>query len=353
MTTQNQSKKATPAQVSPPALPATTEAAQIKWRPVPDAYSMTDEQAEAIAKVANCCGGIAYDIYRAALAASPTPPPPAEQQAMESVLVDGAASQPPISNTLWRMLTGGYEHTYILQLPNDSRDRRELIDRACHNWRRICAEIGNSAVASAVSPQTAQAPQQAAPKAAPDHPPMPENWGVVVSVNSENILCIGQDYLHGKRELSEAEELAIVGMAQHLLAFVGYGLPPSIFDPDDDAAPKQEAQEPMAIKAMGYGGSTGINDYLMSDGTIKAMRPSEVVWAAPQPAPAPLSDDVVQDAARWRWLSEHIGAAWDEGKFTSLVRIVSDKNRAALNASIDRMMADDWSDAALAAQGGQ
>ena len=78
-----------------------------------------------------------------------------------------AASQPPISNTLWRMLTGGYEHTYILQLPNDSRDRRELIDRACHNWRRICAEIGNSAVASAVSPQTAQAPQQAAPKAAP------------------------------------------------------------------------------------------------------------------------------------------------------------------------------------------
>lgn len=92
---------------------------------------------------------------------------PAEQQAMESVLVDGAAAQPPISNTLWRMLTGGYEHTYILQLPNDSRDRRELIVRACRNWRRICAEIGNSAVASAVSPQTAQAPQQAAPKAAP------------------------------------------------------------------------------------------------------------------------------------------------------------------------------------------
>ena len=72
-----------------------------------------------------------------------------------------------------------------------------------------------------------------------------------------------------------------------------------------------------------------------------------------QPAPAPLSDDVVKDAARWRWLSEHIGAAWNEGKFTSLVRIVSDKNRAALNASIDRMMAGDWSDAALAAQGGK
>lgn len=39
---------------------------------VPDAANMTDEQAEAIAKVANCCGGIAYEIYCAAIAASPT-----------------------------------------------------------------------------------------------------------------------------------------------------------------------------------------------------------------------------------------------------------------------------------------
>ena len=37
-------------------------------------------------------------------------------------------------------------------------------------------------------------------------------------------------------------------------------------------------------------------------------------WAAPQPAPAPLSDDVVKDAARYRWLREgndaKHGAAW-------------------------------------------
>ena len=51
------------------------------------------------------------------------------------------------------------------------------------------------------------------------------------------------------------------------------------------------------------------------------------------------------DAAWWRWLSEHIIVAWNDGKFTSLVRIVSDKNRASLNASVDRMMAGDWSDA--------
>lgn len=57
----------------------------------------------------------------------------------------------------------------------------------------------------------------------------------------------------------------------------------------------------------------------------------------------PVTDEQ-QDAARWRWLSEHITVAWDEGKFTSLVRIVSDKNRQALSASIDRMMAGDWSD---------
>lgn len=38
---------------------------------VPDAANMTDEQAEAIAQVANVCGGIAYDIYRAAIEAAP------------------------------------------------------------------------------------------------------------------------------------------------------------------------------------------------------------------------------------------------------------------------------------------
>jgi len=38
---------------------------------VPDAENMTDAQAEAIAEQANCCGGTAYDIYCAALAAAP------------------------------------------------------------------------------------------------------------------------------------------------------------------------------------------------------------------------------------------------------------------------------------------
>lgn len=39
-------------------------------------------------------------------------------------------------------------------------------------------------------------------------------------------------------------------------------------------------KEPLAVKVHAYGGSTGINDYLMTDGTVKAMRPGEVQWAA-------------------------------------------------------------------------
>ena len=38
-------------------------------RVVPDASAMTDEQAQAISDMARCCGGIAYDIYRVAIAA--------------------------------------------------------------------------------------------------------------------------------------------------------------------------------------------------------------------------------------------------------------------------------------------
>lgn len=51
-----------------------------------------------------------------------------------------------------------------------------------------------------------------------------------------------------------------------------------------------------------------------------------------------------EDAACWRWLSEHIEVAWSENGFTSLVRIVSDKHRDMLTATVKRMMAGDWSD---------
>ena len=81
-----------------------------------------------------------------------------------------------------------------------------------------------------------QAPAPAA--VAPQNPPMPETWHVDVHVHGEKILSIGYDWLSGKGDLTESEEQAVVGMAQHLLSFVGYGLPQSGFDPDaDEQAP--------------------------------------------------------------------------------------------------------------------
>jgi hypothetical protein len=73
-------------------------------------------------------------------------------------------------------------------------------------------------------------------------------------------------------------------------------------------------------------------------------------WAAPQPAPAPLSDDA-KDAARYRWLRNKStvlhGTAW-LGSATAYQRDVDflrrDDALAALDAAID---------AAIAAQGGR
>lgn len=107
----------------------------------------------------------------------------------------------------------------------------------------------------AASP-TPPAEQQAAPKAAPVEPTQEMIASVMSLVDLETSDPEDRRYDDGSKLAAQ--------ICRAVLAL----------------APQQE---PMAIKAMGYGGSTGINDYLMSDGTIKAMRPSEVVWAAPQP----------------------------------------------------------------------
>lgn len=90
-----------------------------------------------------------------------------------------------------------------------------------------------------------QAPARAAPAAAaPEYPQMPEMWHVDAHVLGEKILSIGNnDWLSGKGELTEAEEQAVIGMAQTLLSFVGYGMPPSSFDPDADDGQAQRDQE--------------------------------------------------------------------------------------------------------------
>jgi len=49
--------------------------------------------------------------------------------------------------------------------------------------------------------------------------------------------------------------------------------------------PAQQPTEPYVVRAHSYGGLTGINDYLMSNGSVVAMRPDEAAKCRP-PAPA-------------------------------------------------------------------
>ncbi|MCX7509586.1 hypothetical protein OSS46_29675 [Delftia tsuruhatensis] len=99
----------------------------------------------------------------------------------------------------------------------------------------------------------------AAPAAvAPEHPPMPETWAVVASIEGQDVVCISSNALSGKGELTESEEQAVIGMAQHLLAFVGYGLPPCDFDADDEPAPAPALEAPAAppVPADDFRGDT-------------------------------------------------------------------------------------------------
>lgn len=71
----------------------------------------------------------------------------------------------------------------------------------------------------------------------PKHVSMPQYWAVDVFSDGAKIVSIGSDWLSGERQLDELDERTIIGAAQHLLAFVGYGLPPTSFDPDAQAEP--------------------------------------------------------------------------------------------------------------------
>ncbi len=88
----------------------------------------------------------------------------------------------------------------------------------------------------------------AASAVAAARPAMPETWHVVAHIKGEPVLSIGYDWVSG-RELASEEEHAIVGMAQHLLSFVGYGLPPSDFNPDDAAHQAQPGAVAPAVAA--------------------------------------------------------------------------------------------------------
>lgn len=70
-------------------------------------------------------------------------------------------------------------------------------------------------------------------------PEMGEGWCVTVERWGDAVLTISDQHYSGK-ELAKADEALIIGAAKHLLAFVGYGLPPSTFDPEPDSVPQAE-----------------------------------------------------------------------------------------------------------------
>lgn len=79
---------------------------------------------------------------------------------------------------------------------------------------------------------------------------MPQYWSVDVFSDGTKIVSIGNDWLSGERQLDEIDERTIIGAAQHLLSFVGYGLPPTSFDPDAQAEPVQEGELHDALARM-------------------------------------------------------------------------------------------------------
>ena len=119
------------------------------------------------------------------------------------------------------------------------------------------------------------------------------------------------------------------------------------------AAPQQEAQEPYGyVFAEQYAPTVGSELKTTREvfTRVKPDRQCLALYTAPQPAPAPLSDDA-KDAARYRWLRNKStvlhGTAW-LGSATAYQCDVDflrrDDALAALDAAID---------AAIAAQGGK
>lgn len=115
-----------------------------------------------------------------------------------------------------------------------------------------------------------------------------------------------------------------------------------------DAAPQQEAQEPaLFVSPKQLAALTDPDDpegehgrYLPARKTSKGLF-TQPLYTAPQPAPAPLSDDA-KDAARYRWL---IDQHWIQTEVDwRLISTDQDSTIKQLDAAID---------AALAAQGGK
>ena len=104
---------------------------------------------------------------------------------------------------------------------------------------------------------------------------MPQHWSVSVNVDGSDIVSIGHNWLSGSRPLEERDEQTILGAAQHLLSFIGYGLPASSFDPDKCAAPVVSApvaSEWMPIESAPKDGRSMLLGYFNSAEKWRTMR---------------------------------------------------------------------------------
>lgn len=78
-------------------------------------------------------------------------PPPATHTTGESLAAlasggQGADTLPiaiPRSDTLWRLLTNGYDYSFISSLPDGDRDKASLLLRAGARWLQIRAEVNH------------------------------------------------------------------------------------------------------------------------------------------------------------------------------------------------------------------
>lgn len=91
-----------------------------------------------------------------------------------------------------------------------------------------CIDAENRVVSATV--QTADSRQVPMPR---ESVSMPQYWSVRVTKNGSDLISIGSDWLSGNSVLEAQDEQTILGAAQHLLSFVGYGLPECAFDPEE------------------------------------------------------------------------------------------------------------------------
>ena len=211
----------------------------------------------------------------------------------------------------------------ITNLECSSEAVAKTIAAAADELCRLHVENASLRAALAASP-TPTAEQQAAPKAAPgEQNTVPAEW-------------LEQAYREGWAACRDAE--TIEEEAEDW-AF-GNSTANSRMIDAQQAAPQQGAQEPVAWL------NPWRADQVTTDYDAYGER-GIPLYTAPQPAPA-LSDDVVKDAARYRWLRENwftMTSNYQRGiAYTVGASRWSDITEEELDAAID---------AAIAAQGGK